>query len=70
MARRRSEATVILNFFRDTTLETAQFTFDLVKDVMRERMPKKKKPAVAAADAKKKSAPSAAASVVGEGKTA
>lgn len=43
MAKRKSEAATILNFFRDAPLPTAQFAFDQVKDVMRERAPKKEK---------------------------
>lgn len=43
MARRKSEAATILNFFRNATVETAQFTFDLVRDVMKERVPKKER---------------------------
>lgn len=37
MARRRSDAGRILDFFRNSPIETAKFTLDLVKDIMKER---------------------------------
>jgi hypothetical protein len=60
MARRRSEAASILNFFRTANAETATLMFGMVKDVMRERQPKKEPTAAKTPRAAKKKTPAVA----------
>lgn len=43
MAKRTNTAATIMNFFQKAPVETAQFAFDQIRDIMRERMPKKAK---------------------------